>query len=182
MIDRNAVKLDPRESHYWIPSHHAGLLLFLRHLAPEDGGRGDRIVLYVHGATFPSALSIAHRLDLDCDPQSRTRWPAAVQVPSGALQDILDAWAGELGYDPALIRAPVSIVRGEWDSLVTDGDARWLFDALHAVVVKWDVKISKGTHLMHLEQSRFALYRAAECFLLGRDLPAPIADVRTGKR
>jgi hypothetical protein len=121
MIDRNAVKLDPRESHYWIPSHHAGLLLFLRHLAPEDGGRGDRIVLYVHGATFPSALSIAHRLDLDCDPQSRTRRPAAVQVPSGALQDILDAWAGGLGYDPALIRAPVSIVRGEWDSLVTDG-------------------------------------------------------------
>jgi hypothetical protein len=61
MSDHNAVQLDPREGHYWIPSHHDGLSLFLRHLGPEDGGRGDRIALYVHGATFPSALSVAHR-------------------------------------------------------------------------------------------------------------------------
>jgi hypothetical protein len=44
---------------------------------------------------------------LDIDPESRTRSPAAVKVPSGAFQDIYDAWAGELAYDPGLVRAPV---------------------------------------------------------------------------
>ncbi|HXM01510.1 MAG TPA: alpha/beta hydrolase [Chthoniobacterales bacterium] len=327
MKGHDAIKLDPREGHYRIPSHHVGLSLFLRHLAPK-GGPGDRIALYVHGATFPSALSIAYRFDgrswrdelcaagfdvwgldfhgfgrfsdpypemdqpaegipplgraedasrqiekavrfitshhgtqrvsiiahswgtmaagrfagrcpelvdrlvlfgpvvwrskqteatrlpgwrlitvqdqwdrfvadvpkghppvllkrhfgewgdryLDCDYQSRTRSPAAVQVPNGPSQDVLDAWAGELAYDPALIRAPASIIRGEWDSLATDADARWLFDALKGASMKWDVKIAKGTHLMHLEESRYALYRATECFLLGRDLPTVASD------
>jgi pimeloyl-ACP methyl ester carboxylesterase len=56
-------KLDPREAHFRVPSHHAGLSLFLRYLAPASPTPGPRIVLYVHGATFPSALSIAHRFD-----------------------------------------------------------------------------------------------------------------------
>ena len=55
--------LDSREQHFRIPGPLEGLRLFLRHLAPfrprEDAG----IVLYIHGATFPSALSIAHRFD-----------------------------------------------------------------------------------------------------------------------
>ena len=46
-------------------------------------------------------------LYLDIDPDSRTRSPAAVKVPSGAFQDIYDAWAGEFPYDPARVRAPV---------------------------------------------------------------------------
>ncbi|MGH7095648.1 MAG: hypothetical protein ACREFB_19210 [Stellaceae bacterium] len=54
-------RLDPREEHFCVPSPHPGLSLFLRALAPRDGG--DRHVLYVHGGTFPSALSIAHRFD-----------------------------------------------------------------------------------------------------------------------
>jgi hypothetical protein len=41
---------------------------------------------------------------LDVDPESRTRSPSAVKTPSGAFQDIYDAWAGELAYDPALVR------------------------------------------------------------------------------
>ena len=63
-------------------------------------------------------------LYLDTDPESRTRSPASVKTPSGPLQDIADAWAGDLAYDPGLIRAPVAIIRGEWDSLATDADAR----------------------------------------------------------
>jgi pimeloyl-ACP methyl ester carboxylesterase len=106
---------------------------------------------------------------LDSDPLSRTRSPAAVKVPSGPFQDIFDSWAGDLAYDPGLIRAPVAIVRGEWDGMCTDSDARWLFDALAASPVRRDIKISHGTHLMHLETSRFALYREAETFLLARD-------------
>jgi hypothetical protein len=70
-----------------------------------------------------------------------------------------------------LIRAPVGIIRGEWDTASTDADAHWLFDALKNSPVRRDVKISHATHLMHLEESRFALYREAETFLKGNDLP-----------
>ncbi len=56
-------KLDPRETHAQIPSPHAGLHLFLRHLPPAVGTPARGVVLYVHGGTFPSALSIAHRFD-----------------------------------------------------------------------------------------------------------------------
>ena len=55
--------LDPREEHFHIPSSHAGLSLFLRHLPPPDGISPQGVALYVHGATFPSALSMAHRFD-----------------------------------------------------------------------------------------------------------------------
>jgi len=57
------MRLDPRENHVRIRSHHDGLSLFLRHMPPPDGVRSRGVVLYVHGATFPSALSIAHRFD-----------------------------------------------------------------------------------------------------------------------
>jgi hypothetical protein len=46
-----------------------------------------------------------------------------------------------------------------------------LFDALKNSPVRRAVKISRATHLMHLEESRFALYREAEMFLNGDDLP-----------
>src|ERR1700689_4818572 len=56
-------KLDSREEHHRISSDIAGVELFLRHLAPACPLVHRKIVLYVHGATFPSALSIAHRFD-----------------------------------------------------------------------------------------------------------------------
>ena len=37
--------------------------------------------------------------------------------------------------------------------------------------IKRDVKFSHGTHLMHLEASRYALYREAQNFLTGGDEP-----------
>lgn len=324
LATRPAPKLDPREEHFCVPSPHEGLSLFLRYLPPTRPATPDgKVVLYVHGGTFPSALSIAHRFDgrswrdelgaagfhvwgfdfhgfgrlsdpypemaepadrhaplgraedasrqleqvarficghhgisrlsiiahswgsivagrfagrcperidrmvffgpiarrpwsgdpvqlpawrlislrdqwerfvadvprgeapvlperhfaewgeayLDIDPESRTRSPAAVKTPSGAFQDIFDAWAGELAYDPALIGAPVAIIRGEWDGMCRDEDAHWLYGALTASPIRRDVKISRATHLMHLETGRYALYREAEAFLSGRDSP-----------
>jgi pimeloyl-ACP methyl ester carboxylesterase len=111
---------------------------------------------------------------LDSDAESRARSPAAVKIPNGPAQDIADALNGAFGYDPGLVRCPVAIIRGEWDSLCTDDDARWLFGALRGAAVRRDVKISRGTHLMHLEASRFALYRETEAFLLGGDV-APVS-------
>src|SRR5690349_20565588 len=59
-----APQLDPREQHFHIPGPRQGLSLFLRFLPAEKSTfQPRRAVLYVHGATFPSALSIAHRFD-----------------------------------------------------------------------------------------------------------------------
>jgi pimeloyl-ACP methyl ester carboxylesterase len=322
MTHRAFPELDPNEAHFCIPSHHAGLSLFLRYLPPTDATPPEgRTVLYVHGGTFPSALAMAHRFDgfswrdalcaagfhvwcldfhgfgcfsdpypemaapaedhaplgraedaslqlersvrficahhgisrlsiiahswgtivagrfaghypecidrlvffgpiasrarradpeqlpawrlislqdqwdrfvadvpqgeppvlskrhfaawgeayLDVDPESRTRSPASVKIPSGAFQDIYDAWGGELAYDPALIRAPTAIIRGEWDGMCTDADAGWLFTALRAAPIRRDIKIGRATHLMHLEAGRHALYQEAKIFLIGND-------------
>jgi pimeloyl-ACP methyl ester carboxylesterase len=102
---------------------------------------------------------------LDSDPESRTRAPAAVKVPLGPTQDIQEAWAGKLAYDPGAIAAPVSIIRGAWDSLCTDGDAAWLFDAFSRSPLRRDIKLSRGGHLMHLEEGRCELHRTSREFL-----------------
>lgn len=315
-------KLDCREEHFHIPGPHRDLKLFLRYLPASRSGGARRAVLYIHGATFPSALSIAHRFDgyawrdalneagfdvwgldfqgfghsdrypamaepadsapplcaaadgadqieaavrfilahhalpslslishswgsmpagcfaarqdglldrwvlfgpvarrvsaepapqtvpawrditlhdqwtrfiedvpageppvlsrrhfdewgelyLDSDQASRTRDLARVRVPAGPAVDIQRAWSGRLAYDPGAVRVPVAIIRGEWDGVLPDEDARWLFDAFTAAPIKRDIKISRATHLMHLERGRFALYREANAFLLGDDI------------
>jgi hypothetical protein len=59
-----ALQLDPREEHFRVPGPREGLSLFLRYLpAANTEFQPRRAVLYIHGATFPSALSIAHRFD-----------------------------------------------------------------------------------------------------------------------
>jgi pimeloyl-ACP methyl ester carboxylesterase len=109
---------------------------------------------------------------LATDPESAGRSPESVKVPSGPAQEIGEAQTGHLAYDPALVKAPVEIVHGDWDHLVTDADAKWLFDALSASPIKRDIKIGRATHLMHLEVMRSALYRESETFLLGNDVAA----------
>jgi pimeloyl-ACP methyl ester carboxylesterase len=314
------MRLDARENHLRVESHHVGLATFLRHLRPPDGMRSRGDVLYVHGATFPSALSIAHRFDgrswrdelcaagfdvwgldflgygssdrypemteaadgrpplcraedasqqieaavrairdrqgvarisivahswgtiatgrfasrrpdlidrlvffgpiarrsgvgdvpaspawrsvtlqeqwdrftaevpadespvlshrhffdwgeryLDSDPVSRNQTPAGVRTPTGPWVDIACAHHGDLAYDPAQVRSPVAIIRGEWDSLCTDADAAWLLRSFTSSPLRRDVKLGRGTHLMHLESGRYALYRETEAFLCGGD-------------
>jgi len=106
---------------------------------------------------------------LDSDVSSRGRTPPSVKIPAGPSNDILRAWHGDLAYDPAMVTAPVAIIRGEWDGVVPDEDARWLFDAFKACQIKRDIKISRGTHLMHFEIMRAALYRETNAFLKGGD-------------
>jgi len=115
------------------------------------------------------------KLYLDSDPLSRERDTAGVKIPGGPFSDIVRAWHGELAYDPALVTAPVAIIRGSWDGLIPDEDARWLFDAFKASPSRRDVKIGGATHLMHLEARRGALYAESIAFLRGGDLaPVPV--------
>jgi hypothetical protein len=106
---------------------------------------------------------------LDSDPESRMREPAGVKTPTGPFNDIMRAWHGDLAYDPAQVRAPTAIIRGEWDGLIPDEDARWLFAALRAAPEKRDIKIGRATHLMHLERMRHPLYRESIAFLTAGD-------------
>jgi hypothetical protein len=46
-------------------------------------------------------------------------------------------------------------------------NAGWLFDAFGNAPAKRDIKISRGTHLMHLEIMRLALWRESVNFLQG---------------
>ncbi len=71
-----------------------------------------------------------------------------------------------------LIRTPLCLVRGEWDSLCTDADALWLWHALTASPLKREVKLGKGTHLMHLQEERLLLYRETLTFLQRENTPA----------
>lgn len=102
---------------------------------------------------------------LDSEPRSRDRAPPFVKTPTGPLADIIAAWSGALSYDPALVRCPVAIVRGAWDSLCTDADAAWLRTALIASPLVRDITVPRATHLMHLERGREALYEATNSFL-----------------
>jgi pimeloyl-ACP methyl ester carboxylesterase len=126
----------------------------------------------------PPVLSRVHfeewsRRYLDSDPDSRSRDPAGVKTPLGPFSEIIKAWHGQLAYDPALVRSPVAIIRGEWDGLMQDDDARRLFDAFTQSPIKRDIKISRATHLMHLETMRFALWQESINFLLANE-PAPV--------
>jgi len=146
-----------------------------RIVTPED--QWNRFVEDVP-AHEPPVLSRVHFEEwsqryLDSVPDSRSRDPAGVKTPLGPFSEIIKAWHGRLAYGPALIQAPVAIIRGEWDGLMKDDDARWLFNAFTQSPVKRDIKIGRGTHLMHLETMRPALWQESINFLLGNDA-APV--------
>ena len=127
------------------------------------------VALALSGALFALQAALTPRRPETAAEDLSLAPPAAVKVPSGAFQDIYDAWAGALAYEPADMRAPVAIIRGEWDGMCTDADASWLLDALRAAPIRRDVKIGHATHLMYLETNRCALYRETEASLSARD-------------
>ncbi|MGY3494262.1 alpha/beta hydrolase [Bradyrhizobium sp. USDA 4502] len=104
---------------------------------------------------------------LACDTESGQRSPNSVKTPWGALTDVSELWNGGKLFEPADIKVPTLIVRGEWDSYSTDADAKWLFDSLTQAPVKRDVKIARATHFMHFEVNRFDLYEETRAFLAG---------------
>ncbi|HEX4157196.1 MAG TPA: alpha/beta hydrolase [Rhizomicrobium sp.] len=101
---------------------------------------------------------------LASDPEAERRTPPAVKIPTGPVADILAAWSGKLAWRPEEALCPVLIVRGEWDSVSTNADANWLLSRISSPV-RQDTRIPNGTHLLHLEQNREALFAAVGAFL-----------------
>lgn len=104
---------------------------------------------------------------LASDPDAATRTPPAVRIPNGPRADNMDAWQGRLAWDPSKLTRPVSIVRGAWDSLCRDSDATMILEAAADAPARCDLKLEAGTHLMHLETGRRALYEAVGRSLKG---------------
>jgi pimeloyl-ACP methyl ester carboxylesterase len=102
---------------------------------------------------------------LDSDPTSSQRTPRSAKVPNGPSADIGLLWSGESIVDSGRIRQPTLIVRGEWDHVTTDADAKRLFDALSGTSDKRDIKISGGNHWLHLQPRREALWAETLSFL-----------------
>ena len=101
---------------------------------------------------------------LASDPAAATRMPAAVKVPAGPIADIYAAWSGRLPWRPEELRAPLLVVRGDWDSVTSRADADWFLSrATH--LSRHEAHIARGTHLMHLEHSREGLFAALRRFL-----------------
>lgn len=145
--------------------------------APESVGAWRQVTMAEQWARFIEDVPAGHPpvlIDEDLrywgpaylatDSSSSSREPPSVRIPAGPHADILAAWSGALPYRPENVAAPTLIVRGEWDSVSNDRDADWLLSRIAAPVRK-DVKIAKGTHLMHLEHSRDALFAAVRGFL-----------------
>ncbi|RAJ77276.1 heme-degrading monooxygenase HmoA [Chitinophaga dinghuensis] len=102
---------------------------------------------------------------LQSDPLANKYQSDSVRFPAGSFQDVADLMHGKSYYNPAEIKAPTLIIRGEWDAYPNHTDAEKLFTSLEHTSEKRYVVIGKGTHVMHLENNRFQLYQEVLTFL-----------------
>ncbi|WP_143067621.1 alpha/beta fold hydrolase [Niastella yeongjuensis] len=102
---------------------------------------------------------------LQSDPLAGRFTTDSVRFPAGPTQDIEDLLHGKSYYNPAEIKVPTLIIRGEWDNYPDNDDAETLFRSLTNATEKKYVVIASGTHVMHLEKNRFQLYDEVLHFL-----------------
>lgn len=102
---------------------------------------------------------------LESDTLSAKYKSNSIRYPSGPLQDVEDMLHNKPYFNPAEIKVPVLIVRGEWDKYPSNSDYEKLFVSLESSPYKKYVVIEKGTHVLHLEKSRYLLYDETLHFL-----------------
>lgn len=92
----------------------------------------------------------------------------AIVAPNGTLQDLSEASRGNHVYDPAVIDVPTLVIRGSLDPTATREDALRIYDGLDVPDDESAyVEIEGGTHFVHLERRRTALYEAVDAFRSG---------------
>lgn len=99
------------------------------------------------------------------DPLAKKLNTASVRFPAGYAADVDDMLHNKSFYTPADITMPTLVIRGEWDEYPNNADAEKLFQSLENARSKKYVVIEKGTHVMHLEKSRYQLYAETLYFL-----------------
>lgn len=94
----------------------------------------------------------------------------AIVAPNGTLLDLTEASRGNHVYDPAEIAVPTLVIRGSLDPTATREDALRIYDALDVPDDESSyVEIEGGTHFVHLERRRTALYETVDAFQSGVD-------------
>jgi pimeloyl-ACP methyl ester carboxylesterase len=98
------------------------------------------------------------------DPAGAAQTPQVMRVPNGPLFDRARP-SGAPPYDPAKIRAPILLVKAEWDADAPASMAQALFTQLVNSRYKQYLEIGEGTHSVMLEKNRMLLFRAVQRFL-----------------
>lgn len=88
-----------------------------------------------------------------------------VRFPAGPSQDVEDLQHGKSYYNPAKIVTPTLLIRGEWDSYPSNDDALAFLKALPDKTPNKYAVVPQGTHVMHLEKSRYQLYEETLKFI-----------------
>ena len=113
----------------------------------------------------PEVINIWGNTWLQSDPLTLKSKSGAIRFPSGPSQDVTDLLHNKPYYKPEDIKVPVLVIRGEWDSYPNNTDCEKLFSSLENAPYKKYVMLEKGTHVMHLEKSRYQLYDETLLFL-----------------
>lgn len=105
--------------------------------------------------------------NLATDPWGSKQTPAVIRAPNGGLPapQLSGEWVPP--YDPAAIRVPTLLVKGEWDVDAPAYMAQTLFPLLVNAPAKEYVEIGEGTHSIMLERNRMQLFRVVQSFLDG---------------
>ena len=108
---------------------------------------------------------------LATDPQSASRSPPSVRVPTGMFAAFAQMRrSGRLPYDPQRITTPVLVIQGEWDGVAPLAASLGLYERLGSPLKRF-VILSQAGHRVHLERNRWQLYKETESFLNGGDEP-----------
>jgi pimeloyl-ACP methyl ester carboxylesterase len=98
------------------------------------------------------------------DPVGAAQTPPVMRVPNGVLFDRARAPAA-LPFEAGKIRAPILLVKAEWDADTPTYMAQALFPQLVNAPYKQYLEIGEGTHSVMLEKNRMLLFRAVQRFL-----------------
>jgi pimeloyl-ACP methyl ester carboxylesterase len=104
---------------------------------------------------------------LATDPWGSKQTPAVIRAPNGGLVASPPAGGWVPPYDPAAIKAPTLLIKGEWDADTPSYMAQTLFPLIANAPMKQYVEIGEGTHSIMLERNRMQLFRAVQSFLDG---------------
>jgi len=106
------------------------------------------------------------RVTFSSDPAGEKANPPFVRAPNGAILDGREYWsAGKALYDPANIRVPTMVVRGEWDVASTADMAQAVYEKLVHANPKRLVTIEEGTHSVLFGKNRIQLFGEVQRFL-----------------
>jgi pimeloyl-ACP methyl ester carboxylesterase len=106
------------------------------------------------------------KANLDADADGAKRSPAVIRAPNGVVLDGQRYWgAGKSIYDPAQIRVPTLLVKGEWDVDTPAYMAQNVFAGLVNSPYKRYIEIGEGTHTIMMERNRMQLFTAVQQFL-----------------